>query len=819
MSDVDEKLPGNGEAEAELRAGLITMAADLAGVYDLLVLTDAEGAQALEPLGATLLACALVVKVDRSGTINDPGAHAMMKAGEPALTWCSAGPDGRDVARRLHDVVPNLRHILTMNPAAWSGAPPLADLVERASSTKPPAIRRTAAASNGSTASSSHALPPVPPDALDGSPAKLAGRIIERYGADLLVVDDGDYGTGYALDASTGIWHAGGEAWARWLIEIADTMTAEVIGLGLTARALTTAIAHVHRLKRPGMVEQIRPMLRAMLGYLRDRGEKCANVTECRAEAIDADTRYLGTASGVVDLHAGELLPPETGRAALVTRQTAVEFDPAAHHQDVDRLFEHLDPAAVGWWWRVLGFHLLGAPSRRFYVAVGPPSGGKTTLANAIAGTLGPYASRPADDALEARAGGSAGLSPELEAFTVPRRWAIIDEAPRMKIAAPLLKRLSGDTSQTFRRLHEQLRTVPATATVLVICNPGSVPKLRLQDEAMADRLRELPYPAVPSPDPLMKHTIETPEFRRAFLARLVAAAAAETPRMPPDDVPVVRAATDERVREDVGELGAFARRFVRGAAMLTVADVWEAWCEQNEELADALEAGGIAKRRLSTALCAHVEGLPAPRPYSEAGRKVRGWRGWRLLAADEADAHDEGPARTKGNGLVRADTALGQLLRAAAPTADHERHHFRLLGDLLGRAFHDQDALYHVPSEDDQLGLPIPEWEHPGNRGSNGDRVTKEAGKWDSDGAPARVDFAPEWSQKTAPGRLLWLACRYPDEMGGAIGTAEFRAGLVRLIDEAALLVPEDDRAAWSAAAKADKHVARHLQEANGTA
>ena len=542
MSDVDEKLPGNGEAEAELRAGLIAMTADLAGVYDLLVLADAEGAQALEPLGATLLACALVVKVDRSGTINDPGAHAMMKAGEPALTWCSAGPDGREVARRLHDAVPNLRHIVTMEPASWHGAPQLADLVDGASSTKPPAIRRTAAASNGSTASSSHEPPPVPPDALDGSPAKLAARIILRYGADLLVVDDGDYGTGYALDASTGIWRAGGEVWARWLIEIADTMTAEIIGLGLTARALTTAIAHVHRLKRPGMVEQIRPMLRAVLGYLRDRSEKCANVTECHADEIDANTRYFGTASGVVDLYAGELLPPETGRAALVTWQTAVEFDPAAQHSDVDRLFEHLDPAAVGWWWRVLGFHLLGAPSRRFYVVVGPPSGGKTTLANAIAGTLGPYASRPADGALEARTGGSAGLSPELEAFTAPRRWAIIDEAPRMTIAAPLLKRLSGDTSQTFRRLHEQLRTVPATATVLVICNPGSVPKLRLQDEAMADRLRELPYPAVPSPDSRMKHTIETPEFRRAFLARLVAAAAAETPREPPADVPVVRA-------------------------------------------------------------------------------------------------------------------------------------------------------------------------------------------------------------------------------------------------------------------------------------
>ena len=45
----------------------------------------------------------------------------------------------------------------------------------------------------------------------------------------------------------------------------------------------------------------------------------------------------------------------------------------------------------------------------------------------------------------------------------------------------------------------------PVTATVLVICNLGSVPRLRLQDEAMAARLRELPCAAVPVPDPTFK--------------------------------------------------------------------------------------------------------------------------------------------------------------------------------------------------------------------------------------------------------------------------------------------------------------------------
>ena len=550
-------------------------------------------------------------------------AETLIEAGGPTprlITWEDAPRDGGDAADWVE--------------AGCS--PALVDLLHNAVAVEPKARADVVRADDAR-----------PGGAFNVSAAALARLVIERHGADLLVVDDGDFGTGYALDPTTGIWRPGGATWVQWLVGIAEDLVGEVIRSGLTGRALTAAIAQIQRVERPGMVEQIRRGLVGVLAHLRAGGTPCADVTECRAEAIDSNMRYLGTPAGVVDLHAGELLAPDQGRQALVTWQTPVAFDPAAHHDAVDRLFAHLDPAAVGWWWRVLGFHLLGAPSRRFYVAVGPHSGGKTTLANAIAGTLGPYASRPADDALEARGGSAAGLSPELEAFTAPRRWAIIDEAPRMRIAAPLLKRLSGDASQTFRRLHEQLRTVPATATVLVICNPGSVPKLRLQDEAMADRLRELPYPAVTAPDPTMKETIETDSFRRAFLARLVAAAAAETPRVPPDDVPVVRAATAERVREDVGDVGEFARRIVRGPDRLAFSHVWAAWTLSQDEVPQASEAGGIHKKGLTVAMRAHVPELPAPKQIRIAGKPnpVKGWKGWQLL--DEAPAV-VAPAKTK---------------------------------------------------------------------------------------------------------------------------------------------------------------------------
>ena len=209
-------------------------------------------------------------------------------------------------------------------------------------------------------------MPPMGRPLLIRLRPELARRVIVTYGAELLVVDDGDYGTGYALDVSTGLWRAAGDTWARWMVEIADEMIADVIRSGLSGKALTAAIAHVHRLKRPGMVDQVRPMLRAMLRTLRDRGERCAAVTECKADEIDADTRYIGVRNGVVDLHAGQLLPAAKGRRHRVTMQVPVAFDPDAADPAVDRLFAHLGPDAARWWWRVLGFHLMGAPSRRY---------------------------------------------------------------------------------------------------------------------------------------------------------------------------------------------------------------------------------------------------------------------------------------------------------------------------------------------------------------------------------------------------------------------------------------------------------------------
>ena len=373
-------------------------------------------------------------------------------------------------------------------------------------------------------------------------------------------------------------------------------------------------------------------------------------VTTCLDTDLDADLHFIGTESGVVNLDTGKLLPPEQGRKHLVTRRAPCEFQPDATHPDVERLFAHLPDAERRWWWRVLGYALRGAPSARIYEVIGPAAGGKSGLMAAITATLGPYAGVASPGLLEYRRGAvesDTGLSPGTVAMVPPRRFAIFDEVKPHRLNNKLIKDWSGDgAGVTWRTLHREPRTDRITATMFLLCNTGQEARLGMQDVGMQRRLRTLRYPAIP-PDKVLDDfntkRVHDPAFQRALLWRLVSEAASCTTGSPPEAPPTVMESTAERISDDVGEIGIFSRRFVRCSGTLTVAEVWSAWCEHNEEPETAEKPGGISRRFLSTVLRDYVEGLPKPKQLTvRKGKNARGWRGWRLLDQAPDTVSDE---------------------------------------------------------------------------------------------------------------------------------------------------------------------------------
>ena len=297
---------------------------------------------------------------------------------------------------------------------------------------------------------------------------------------------------------------------------------------------MANTVANINRIKRPGMIDDARKFLRAELDGLRDNGGPCRDVTECRAEQLDQDMRYIGAANGVVELHTGKLLARSDGRRALVTVSTPVPFDPAAKHTDVDRLFAHLGPDAEQWRWSALGSAMRAVP-KRLYAAVGEPNGGRTTLLNAPNWTLGPYPRKAARGVLSAsNRQPETQLLPGLTAWFMPTRFVLIEEERRRQtIDAGLVKDLTGGGFLSARGMRETRREGKVGATTVLFANTGSVPLLSLETEGMRDRYRKLPYAKVQGVDLSMRDiTASDPAFHTALLARLIKGAAC-TPELP----------------------------------------------------------------------------------------------------------------------------------------------------------------------------------------------------------------------------------------------------------------------------------------------
>ena len=511
-------------------------------------------------------------------------------------------------------------------------------------------------------------------DRWNTTPRAVARTLLRERAHLILAVDidpadkpEEQHPTAYGLDEETGLWDTSTKPWTRLCFGLAATLRKDLRASGLEGAAYVAADASIRKIERPSAVKELRRAIWAAADELGDEGDDpdLRGLTRCKPEQLDAQQCFIGAENGIIDLHRGELLDPSEGRKALVTLCTPVVYDPDARHPDVDRLFGHLVPEEQDWWWAVLGYHLRGNPSGRVYLVKGPPDGGKSTVAQALRITLGPYASTPAFGAIEERRQHhETELSPGVHAFTRPRRLALMDEVKTKNINNRLVKDLSGGGSVTYRLLKRNLQTQEVTATILMFCNDGSEPRLNLEDRGMQKRYRELPYPAIPKAqiDPtFITERIRTDEFKRALLTRLVAEAAAAA--NPPPNVPAVDSATAERVREDIGELGEFARRIRRGGNSVLIGNVvWQAWCEYVGSDTNGEVAGGINKRGMAKALGGRVNGLPAPRLYSVNNKKVRGWRGWRLLLKEPLDVTEA------------AEKAINEMVEAFPKLTDDQR-------------------------------------------------------------------------------------------------------------------------------------------------
>ena len=499
-----------------------------------------------------------------------------------------------------------------------------------------------------------------------------ARRVLGEHGEYLLLAseEDGSY-SWFLLDDASGLWQAGNEnaqgrpptADLRELIarrnrdyrdELFDAARAgQIIGLDGQSpedriKNLAPVLKALDRLAAPRAARETMAAMEEVVVNARERGLAVPfGVRTCKRVELDANTRYLGAPNGVVDLQAGELLLPGTAADCLATASLPDPFDPEAAHPDVERLTAHQHEVDSEWVLTSLAFSLHGvsAGAKALNFLVGRRDGGKSTLVQAVQAAFGPYVGSLGDGAVSPKRRGGAA-TPDMGTVMPPVRIAFSAEIEDLWVDVARVKALTGSDSQSWRDLYQSPRTQRPTAAVWLVGNelPRNMDELA-ENEAAVSRMRIVAYEPIPPElqDPAMLaafdfETAGSVERRQALVAALVLRAV-EQAGVPPMMPARIAETTQRLIDSSRGEAGECVRSAVeRGDELSDVLGTTQLW-----EAAQAAAGGpkgdlvwGKSRQQI-VELLRMVHDLPPSRPVhsSALGKKVRGWRGWRLVDAE----------------------------------------------------------------------------------------------------------------------------------------------------------------------------------------
>jgi putative DNA primase/helicase len=297
-----------------------------------------------------------------------------------------------------------------------------------------------------------------------------------------------------------------------------------VVDLGVAAMRLpgdtSDLLKSVVRYKHKGKIEGFVTVARRLEGVAATPDE------------FDCHPHLLNVDNGVVDLRSGELRAHDP--ALRLTKIAGGCYDSAARHDDVDHMFDAVEPGVRPWLQRFFGYASTGLVDEDVVVILdGGGSNGKTTLLEAVSGALGDYA-KPASARLIMKS--SHEEHPTLEADLFGRRLVTIEETEEGgAIRSERLKMLSGGSTITARRMRRDYFSFSPTHTLVVATNHR--PSVNSTEHALWRRLRLVPFPYTyvdadnASPGERIKdralrqRLISGGDQRRAVLAWLIAGA------------------------------------------------------------------------------------------------------------------------------------------------------------------------------------------------------------------------------------------------------------------------------------------------------
>jgi len=296
------------------------------------------------------------------------------------------------------------------------------------------------------------------------------------------------------------------------------------------------------------------------------------------AGGLDADPFLLNVANGTLNLQTLQLRPHNP--ADRITKVCAAAYAPANRSGEWETFLARVlpDPDVRGYLQRFVGVGLLGAVrEQEFTIALGPGANGKGVFYGAVLHALGDYAHTAESDLFMTTKANANAASPAVMALR-GRRFVVCSETERdHRLAAALMKNLTGGDPITARGLHRDPVTFNPAHSVLMVTN--WLPKVAGNDPAVWRRMRVIPFDV----------TIPESERDPALGERLRLAADAvlswavagweDYQRRGMDAPEAVQTATaDYRRRSDSIARFIDDRLLVNPHMWVAVAELWQAW-------------------------------------------------------------------------------------------------------------------------------------------------------------------------------------------------------------------------------------------------
>lgn len=239
-----------------------------------------------------------------------------------------------------------------------------------------------------------------------------------------------------------------------------------------------------------GMKSEAQPRIEAMI--IAARSEHGIPV---RSEDLDADPWLLNVENVTIDLRTGEPRPHR--REDLITKMAAVLFEPDAQAPVFTAFLNRImngNDNLITYLQRTLGRALTGDTSEhRLEIWYGPGANGKSTLINAVLGTLGDYGQIAAPGLLLTRR--QDRHPTEIADLKGARFVASIEVGEDRNLAEELVKQLTGGDRLKARFMHQNFWHFAPTHKLFVACNHK--PVIRGTDHAIWRRLKLVSFSAI----------------------------------------------------------------------------------------------------------------------------------------------------------------------------------------------------------------------------------------------------------------------------------------------------------------------------------